>query len=51
MILQGKVALITGGAVRVGRAVTLELARAGAHVVINYNHSAAAAAAPAAGRG
>ena len=48
MILQGKVALITGGAVRVGRAVTLELARAGAHVVINYNHSAAAAAATAA---
>ncbi|MCX7853252.1 MAG: SDR family oxidoreductase [Anaerolineae bacterium] len=38
-----KVALVTGGAVRVGRAITLALARAGAHVVINYHHSADAA--------
>jgi len=38
-----KVALITGGAIRVGRAITLALARAGAHVVINYHRSAAAA--------
>lgn len=43
MNLQGKVALVTGGAVRVGRAVTLGLAAAGAHVVINYHHSADAA--------
>ena len=40
MDIQGKVALITGGAVRVGKAITLMLAQAGAHVVINYNSSA-----------
>ncbi|HDQ35142.1 MAG TPA: SDR family NAD(P)-dependent oxidoreductase, partial [Chloroflexi bacterium] len=39
----GKVALITGGAVRVGRALTLALAELGAHVIINYRRSAAAA--------
>ncbi|MCU0511158.1 MAG: SDR family oxidoreductase [Anaerolineae bacterium] len=39
----GKTALITGGAVRVGRAITLALAQAGANVVINYHSSAAAA--------
>ncbi|HXF64949.1 MAG TPA: SDR family oxidoreductase [Caldilineaceae bacterium] len=39
----GKVALVTGGAHRVGKAITLMLARAGAHVVVNY-HSAADAA-------
>jgi len=37
---KGKTALITGGAVRVGRAITLGLARAGANVVINYHRSA-----------
>lgn len=47
MDLQGKVALITGGAVRVGRAVTLGLAAAGAQVVINYHHSADGASATA----
>lgn len=35
-----KVALITGGAVRVGRAITLGLAEAGFDVVIHYNSSA-----------
>jgi NAD(P)-dependent dehydrogenase (short-subunit alcohol dehydrogenase family) len=43
MDLQGKTALVTGGAVRVGRALTMALARNGAHVVINYHRSAAAA--------
>lgn len=43
MRISGKTALITGGAHRVGRAITLALARAGANVVINYNSSAAAA--------
>lgn len=40
MQLQGKTALITGGAHRVGKAITLALARAGANVVIHYNTSA-----------
>ena len=39
----GKTALITGGAVRVGKAITLALAQAGANVIINYNTSATAA--------
>jgi NAD(P)-dependent dehydrogenase (short-subunit alcohol dehydrogenase family) len=37
---QGKTALVTGGAVRVGRAMTLTLARNGANVVVHYNSSA-----------
>lgn len=45
MDLNGKVALVTGGAVRVGKAIALALARAGADVAINYHSSAAAAVA------
>jgi 3-oxoacyl-[acyl-carrier protein] reductase/pteridine reductase len=37
--IHGKTALITGGAHRVGRAITLALAAAGANVVINYHSS------------
>lgn len=45
---KGKVALITGGAHRVGKAITLMLARAGAQVVIDYYSADAAARATAA---
>ncbi len=45
MDLNGKVALVTGGAIRVGRAIALALARAGADVAINYFSSAGAAVA------
>ena len=37
--LKGKTALVTGGARRVGRAIVLTMARAGANVVVNYNTS------------
>ncbi|MBU1909036.1 MAG: SDR family NAD(P)-dependent oxidoreductase, partial [Verrucomicrobia bacterium] len=40
MNLNGKTALVTGGAVRIGRAVCRTLAAAGADVVIHYNRSA-----------
>jgi NAD(P)-dependent dehydrogenase (short-subunit alcohol dehydrogenase family) len=40
---KGKVALVTGGAHRVGKTITLALARASANVVIHYNTSASAA--------
>ena len=43
MDIRGKTALVTGGAVRVGKAITLMLAGAGAHVAINYHSSAEAA--------
>ena len=42
--LEGRRALVTGGAVRVGRAIALGLARAGCDVCIHYNRSRDAAA-------
>ena len=45
--LQEKVALVTGGARRLGRAIALTLADAGAAVVVHYNHSGEAAQATA----
>ncbi|MGH7505815.1 MAG: SDR family NAD(P)-dependent oxidoreductase, partial [Longimicrobiales bacterium] len=42
--LQGRVALVTGGAHRVGRALALALARAGCDVAIHYHRSADEAA-------
>lgn len=43
MQLAGKVALVTGGAVRVGRALALALAAAGCDLFIHYGRSAAPA--------
>jgi 3-oxoacyl-[acyl-carrier protein] reductase/pteridine reductase len=43
MKIKGKTALITGGAVRVGKAMTLGLAKEGANVIVNYNSSSTAA--------
>ncbi|MBI1748519.1 MAG: SDR family oxidoreductase [Acidobacteria bacterium] len=39
MELNGKIALVTGAARRVGKVIALTLARGGAHVAITYNHS------------
>jgi pteridine reductase len=41
--LEGKVALVTGGGVRVGQAISLGLAEAGTHVIVHYHSSAAPA--------
>jgi len=43
MKIESKTALVTGGAHRVGKAITMTLARAGANVVINYYSSDTAA--------
>ena len=43
MNIPDKIALVTGGAHRVGQAISLMLARAGANIVVNYNTSAAQA--------
>ncbi|HHZ18320.1 MAG TPA: 3-oxoacyl-[acyl-carrier-protein] reductase [Acholeplasmataceae bacterium] len=43
MNLNGKVAIVTGGAVGIGRAISLRLAELGALVVLNYRSSGAAA--------
>ncbi|MEN8234465.1 MAG: SDR family oxidoreductase [Actinomycetota bacterium] len=40
MELQGRIGIITGGGVRVGRAIALGLARSGVDVFIHYNRSA-----------
>lgn len=45
MQLEEKVALVTGGAVRVGRVIVRRLAQAGCDVVIHYRNSASDAAA------
>ena len=43
MDLSGKVSLVTGGAVRLGRAMAISLAQCGADVVIHYRDSSEAA--------
>jgi 3-oxoacyl-[acyl-carrier protein] reductase len=43
MDLTNKVAIVTGGAAGIGKYISLELAKAGAKVVLNYNRSAEAA--------
>ncbi|MED5374818.1 MAG: beta-ketoacyl-ACP reductase [Myxococcota bacterium] len=43
MELQDQIAIVTGGARGIGRAISLELAAAGAKVVVNYRSSADAA--------
>lgn len=43
MELQGKIAVVTGGSRGIGRAIALELGRAGAHVLVNYLKNADAA--------
>src|SRR5688572_28126721 len=43
--ISGKVAIVTGGARDIGRAISLELARNGADVLVNYHGSEAQAAA------
>ena len=47
MQLRGKTALITGGAQRVGKAISLAFARAGANVIVHYNTSTGPAEATA----
>jgi NAD(P)-dependent dehydrogenase (short-subunit alcohol dehydrogenase family) len=37
--LSGRVALVTGGAIRLGKAIALELARQGADIILHYNSS------------
>lgn len=54
MELEGKVAIVTGASRGIGRAIAMELGRAGATVIVNYRSDAAAAeavVAELAGRG
>ena len=39
MELEGKTALITGGALRIGRKIALTLASCGVHIVVHYRES------------
>ena len=43
MTLSGKTVLVTGGARRIGRAISLAIAEAGGNVIVHHNHSPAAA--------
>lgn len=43
MKLKGKRALVTGGAVRIGKAIALELAAQGCHILLHYGRSKAEA--------
>ena len=43
MDLKNKVAIVTGGASGIGRSISLELAKRGCKIVVNYNSSAAKA--------
>jgi len=47
MEIRGKVAIVTGAAIRVGRETAMDLARAGADVLIHYRNSQAQASAVA----
>ncbi len=43
MLLEGKVAIVTGGSRGIGRAISEDLAKNGAKIVVNYNSNADAA--------